>query len=85
MRTCFQRGPFLIEFIQEWTDLWPPYNWATFHPIMIEFEDDHAMGAFEGTIIVMGLGLRLCWTHTRTEMAEHIERETEKWMRDEGE
>lgn len=52
---------------------------------MIEFEDDHAMGAFEGTIIVMGLGLRLCWTHTRTEMAEHIERETEKWMRDEGE
>lgn len=75
MRHCFERGPFLAELIQEWTDLWPPYNWATFHPVMIEFEDDAALGGFEVTIILMGLGFRIRWNHTRTEMVERIERQ----------
>lgn len=85
MRTCFERGPLLVELIQERTDLLPPYNWATFHPIMIEFEDDIALGAFEATIIVMGLGLRIRWTHTRTDFADQIGRQIEEIKRERGE
>lgn len=59
-------------WIEEWSQFFQPCNWYTFHPIMIELEDERNMGGVELTLIVLGLGFRIRWNHTETEMVEKI-------------
>jgi len=61
-----------IEWIEEWCQLGPDYNWRTFHLIQIEIEDDRLMGGIEATIIVIGLGFRLRVNYMVTEHAQEI-------------
>lgn len=61
-----------IEWIEEWSQLLGGCNWYTFHPIMIELEDDRMMGAVEGTFIVLGLGFRFRWNFRVTERSKEL-------------
>jgi len=61
-----------IEWIEEWSQLLGGCNWYTFHPIMIELEDDRMLGAIEGTFIVFGLGFRFRWNFRMTEQSEEL-------------
>lgn len=67
----------LVEFINEWREFGPHLNWRTFHPLMLEIEDDRMMGAVEFTIIILMLGIRVRLTYTDTdftaELAAHVE------------
>lgn len=64
-----------FEGIEEWSQFFEPCNWRTFHPVLFEFEDDRMMGGVEMTIIVLGLGFRVRWNHSRTETVEDIEKQ----------
>ena len=59
-------------WIEEWSQFFQNCNWYTFHPLMIEYEDETNMGGVELTIIILGLGFRVRWNHTETEMVEEI-------------
>ncbi len=61
-----------IELIEEWSQFTPGWNWRTFHPIMLEFEDDRMMGAVEGTVIFLGLGFRFRWNYRETEKTREL-------------
>lgn len=50
---------FIFSFINEWHQLFGDWNWITFTPICIEFEEDMAMQGLELMIIVMGFGFRI--------------------------
>lgn len=67
----------LVEFINEWREFGPHLNWRTFHPLMLEIEDDRMMGAVEFTLIILMLGIRVRLTYTDTdftaELAAHVE------------
>ena len=68
----FERGGFLAHFVQEWTQFSSGWNWRTFHPIMIEIEDDCSLGGIEATIIFLGLGFRVRWNYTETDELRDI-------------
>lgn len=69
-----------IDWIEQWSQfIRDDDNWYTFTFAHIEFEDDRLMGGYEVTFILLGLGFRWRWNHTRTqamqdciEMAEDI-------------
>jgi len=70
------------EWIEEWSQLVKNHNWYTFHPMMIEFEDDRHMGGVEATIIVMGLGFRVRWNYAETDDLHEIKRQAAFVIRD---
>lgn len=72
---CLEHGRWLLQPIEEWSQFWQPCNWYTFHPFMLELEDDRALGAVEVTFIVLGLGLRWRWNHTETERMTEIKQQ----------
>lgn len=61
-----------FNWIEEWSQFLPGYNWRTFHPVMIEVEDDRIMGGVEMTLVVVGVGFRVRWNYKRTEAVEDI-------------
>lgn len=63
----FFGGNLLVEGIEEWSQIAPRYNWRTFHPVMLEIEDDRMFGAVEMTAVILGVGFRIRWTYTETE------------------
>ena len=63
---------FSIYWIEEWSQFFADCNWYTFHPLMIEFEDERNMGGVEATVIVLGLGLRVRWNYAVTDDLESI-------------
>lgn len=67
----------LFEWIEEWSQFGPDYNWRTFHPFNWEIEDDRMLGAVETTLIILGLGFRLRWTYTVTEKMEYLKKTVE--------
>lgn len=68
----------LVEFHEEWSQVFGGRNWYTVTPIKLEFEYDEAMGCVEATIILLGIGFRWCWSFTETEMSEQIKRDVER-------
>jgi hypothetical protein len=58
---------FFIDWVEDWSQFFGPCNWYTFRPILIEFEDDRAMGGIEATVIVLGLGFRARFNYARPE------------------
>ncbi|MGN8022282.1 hypothetical protein ACTJJ7_16390 [Phyllobacterium sp. 22229] len=61
-----------FNWIEEWSQFFQSCNWYTFHPVHLEIEDDDAMGGFEVSIVIFGLGFRIRWNHTETEQVSHI-------------
>lgn len=68
----FEGERWLLQPIEEWSQFWQNCNWYTFHPISFEIEDDSALGGFEITIIILGIGVRWRWNHTDTEKMTEI-------------
>lgn len=50
----------------------PDMNWRNFRFIELSVEDDRIMGAVEGVIALLGIGLRLRWTYTVTETVQYV-------------
>lgn len=75
MRSYFERGNWLVEFIEQWSQFFTNCNWYTFNPLHVEFEDDRAMGGVEITVILLGVGIRWRWNHTETEARAGIVRQ----------
>lgn len=71
------RGVF-FEWKEEWSQFVQRCNWYTFHPILIEIEDERNMGGFEVTVIVLGLGFRVRWNYEETEQVKDIVRQVEE-------
>jgi len=63
---------FYLYGIEEWTQFFDRCNWYTFHPLMIEVEDERNMGGVEVTVIVLGLGFRARWNYARTKTVDSI-------------
>ena len=61
-----------IYWIEEWSQFVQRCNWYTFHPIMIEVEDERNMGGVEATVILLGLGFRVRWNYAITEQVEDL-------------
>lgn len=68
----FERGQFLLQLCEDYSQFFHTCNWYDFHFAQIVVENDKAMGAFEVVFIVLGLGFRLRWNHTETEMKQQI-------------
>lgn len=68
----FDRGRWFIEIIEQWSQFFQRCNWWTFNPVLIEVDDERFLGALEGRIILLGLGIRVRWTYTETEAARRI-------------
>jgi hypothetical protein len=49
--------------IFEWEQLIGKWNWVTFHPIMIELENDKMSGGWEFTLILLGVGIRFRYNY----------------------
>ncbi len=62
-----------IDWIEEWSQFFRRDNWYTFHPILIEFEDDRIMGGIEATVTILGLGVRVRYNYTVTAQVEEIQ------------
>jgi hypothetical protein len=60
------------QIVFDWADMVPGMNWRNFRFIELSVEDDRIMGAVEGVIALLGIGLRLRWTYTVTETAQYI-------------
>lgn len=67
-------GSISIEVWEEWSQFFERCNWRTFRLVLVDIEDDKLFGAFETTITLVGIGLRLRWTHTRTKVADDLGR-----------
>lgn len=67
-----------VEFINQWHQFAPGYNWRTFHLIKIEFEDDRIMGGVEATFTFLGLGIRVRYNYVETDNVEEIKKAVEE-------
>ena len=72
MRKLYEPGNWLIELIEDYSQFFTHCNWYTFRFAQIEFENDSIMGAYEATVIILGIGIRCRWNHTDTETAQEI-------------
>lgn len=71
-----------VYWIEEWSQLVQRCNWYTFHPLMIELEDERSMGGLELTVIILGLGFRLRWNYAVTEQVESIRQQIQELQED---
>lgn len=84
MSYTIHKGNWLLALMEDYSQFFEPCNWRTFRFCHIEAEDDTMLGAFEITVVILGLGARVRWNHTRTETLEDIEREKDRIMREWG-
>jgi len=68
-----------INFINEYIQLFYKFNWYTFNPISIEFENESYLGEASIEIIILGLGVRISWlynedTPTRRKLKKYIKK-----------
>lgn len=66
------------EFKNDWTQFRRGFNWRTFRLALFEVEDDRMFGAVEATVILLGLGVRVRWTYTITEVAQRLADDCER-------
>lgn len=59
-----------VTFYNDWVQIFGKCNWYTFTGINIEFENDIAMGGYEFTFVILGLGFRYRWNYTEIEMTK---------------
>jgi hypothetical protein len=69
----FERGRWLIEFREDYSQFFQPCNWYTFRFVQFEIENDAAMGGLEATAAILGLSVRVSYTYDRdTEMRREL-------------
>ena len=69
----FERGPWLIEFREDYSQFLQSCNWYIFRFVQCEFEHDAAMGGYEATIALLGVSVRLSYTYdSDTEIRQEI-------------
>lgn len=74
-RMTKEAGNWIFEFVEEWSQFFDECNWYDVHIVHAYIENDSIMGAYEVQVIVLGLGFRIRWNHTETELrAELAER-----------
>lgn len=61
-----------FHFIEHWSQFFVPCNWRNFTFFELTFEDDTVMGGIEMTFVVLGIGTRIRYNHTRTELVDEI-------------
>jgi len=64
--------PWIIDPIEEWSQLWTACNWYNITPIRMDFEWDKIFGAVEVSFVLLGVGCRLRWTYAETEEARSL-------------
>lgn len=83
MRQIIGESAWIIDPIEQWSQLWTGCNWYDFTPLSLEFEWDKIFGAAEASIIVLGLGCRIRWTYSETPDSRRVkdiaERIRAKW------
>lgn len=72
MKEYYEFGNWLVQPVFDWSQIRSGYNWRTFRLIMVEVEDDRMFGAVEATVVLLGFGLRVRWTHTLTDKMEDL-------------
>lgn len=78
IRKITDEKSWFIDWTNQWTQLWEKCNWYDFDLLWVRFENDMIMGGYEATFIVLGLGFRWRWNHTRTQQMEECERMVEE-------
>lgn len=73
MQLFFERGRWSCELIEQWSQFFQACNWYTFNPVVIELEDNRALGDLELKLVLLGVGFRLSWNHTVTEMRRDLQ------------
>lgn len=68
-----ERGKWLVEFQQDYTQFFEKCNWYTYRFCEISFENDAMMGAYDATFCVLGLSFRWRWEHTETEFKRQLD------------
>lgn len=63
---------FFVELREEWSQFFTACNWRTFHPILIEVEDDRILGGVEATIVILGVGFRARWNYAETDEVKNM-------------
>jgi hypothetical protein len=61
-----------IDWTEDYSQFFRKDNWYTFTFIHLVFENDTMMGGYELTFVVLGLGFRIRYNHTRTELVDEI-------------
>lgn len=77
----FDRKQWLVEFIEEWSQMVSKCNWYTCTVCRIEFENDAILGAYEWIAVFLGVGIRIRWNHTRTELIDELVARVQKSKR----
>lgn len=77
-----EKGKWLIQFWEEYSQFFDKCNWYTFTFAKLEFENDSHMGAYEATIVLLGFGFRWRWEHTETEFKREILRRVDEFEND---
>ena len=68
-------GNWIFEFTEEWSQFFDDCNWYDMHLLQAYVENDYIMGAYEVQVMLLGVGFRIRWNHTETELrAELAER-----------
>lgn len=74
----FTKEGWAFESQNDWWNPFKKYNWYTLRLCHIEIENDAIFGAYECTIVLLGLGGRIRYTHTETEYAKDLEKRVEE-------
>lgn len=68
----FERGNWLVDLTEDYSQLFSECNWYTYRFINVEFENEAMLGGYELSIALLGFGLRVRWNHTETDTMREI-------------
>lgn len=71
---------FFITIINEWSQFSLKYNWYTFTPVQISFENDIMTGGLEFTVIILGLGFMVRYNH-KPEILEKMAKRVDEYIK----
>ena len=55
----FKEDRWVVDFINQYAQLFSPHNWYSMTLIQCEFENDSWTGGYEFVFILLGLGIRI--------------------------
>ena len=76
-----ERGNWVIEFIEQYSQFFKRCNWYTYELAHIEIEDDRAMGGVDIVFVILGLGVRVRWNYTLTDKMREIRESVDNFWR----
>jgi len=67
-----------IQWLQDWSEWFQKgYNWRNFHLIVMEYEDEVALGNREIVMYLLGFGFRIYWHYADTALHRRIKKDME--------